>query len=348
MCNTFQRPAVILLPDGDSLVNKFQSPNFVSSGEEARAAARVFEHGQPAGSRIAELPTTRTRYLPLKTWRGTVGVLGLQFANPDEKLVADQEQLLGAFVNQAALAITRALLTNEAKRVEVLQQADKLQKALLNSISHNLRTPLASVTGAISSVLEDGHLLDSSTQRRLLETAHDESRRLNRLVQNLLDMTRLEGGAVHVKREPCDVQDVIGSTLMQLGELAGGRQITVAVPADLPLISMDSGLIVQVLVNLLDNALKYSSPGSAVEVEACIADDQLRVRGSNQGSGIPEEELERVFEKFYRGKSAGTSTGVGLGLCICKGLIEAHRGRIWVESAQERSEVRFRIPIGRV
>ena len=290
-------------------------------------------------------PTAQAHYLPLRTWRGTVGVLGFQPESSTKLLPADQQQLLGSFVNQAALAITRAQLAEEAQRAELLQETDKLQKALLNSISHNLRTPMASVTGALNSILEDGHLLDASTQRELLETAREESKRLDRLLRDLLDMTRLEGNAIHIKTELCDVQDVVGAALAQLGQAAKLRRISVVVPSDLPLIPMDSALIAQVIVNLLENSLKYSEAGSPIGIEAHVAGDQLQLSVFDGGNGIQEEDFERVFEKFYRGTSSGAAKGAGLGLSICKGFIEVHDGRIWIERRpQGGTEVKFTLP----
>jgi len=174
--DTFQRPIVVLLPGGGGLVCRFRSPDFLLDADESATAAWVFEQEQPGGAGTEAFASVQARYLPLRTWRGTVGVLGFQPATPSEPLPGDQEQLLGTFVNQAALAITRAVLAEEAQRAELLQETDKLQKALLNSISHNLRTPIVSVTGALNSVLEDGHLLDVATQRELLETARDEAK----------------------------------------------------------------------------------------------------------------------------------------------------------------------------
>jgi two-component system, OmpR family, sensor histidine kinase KdpD len=221
-------------------------------------------------------------------------------------------------------------LEAEAQRTQRLQETDKLQKALLNSISHDLRSPLASISGALDSVLADRELLDVRTQRELLEMAQSEAKRLNQLVQNLLDMTRLEGGTLHLNAEQCDIQDVIGTAINQLGEAARQRQINVDVPADLPLVPLDFVLIVQVVVNLLDNALKYSESAAPVQIEAQIAADQLQVRISDRGKGIREDDLKRVFDKFYRETSAGPQ-GAGLGLSICRGLVETHGGRIWVE-----------------
>jgi two-component system, OmpR family, sensor histidine kinase KdpD len=284
----------------------------------------------------------------MRTWRGTVGVLGLHSQGLTELLPADQRQLLGSFVNQAALAITRAQLATEARRAELLQETDKLQKALLNSISHDLRTPLASVTGTLDSLLEDAHLLDVSTQRELLETARGEAKRLDRLVRNLLDMSRLESDAVRVRTELCDVQDVVGTALVQLGEAAKQRRVAVLASPQLPLVPMDAVLIVQVIVNLLENALKYSEADSPIEVEARVERDQLHLSVRDRGQGIPDEDLERVFDKFYRCVAPGVARGAGLGLAICKGFIEAHGGKIRVERRPHGgTEATFTLPTSR-
>jgi len=228
----------------------------------------------------------------------------------------------------------------------ILQAADKLQQSLFNTVSHDLRTPLASVIGALSSVLEDGALLDALTQQKLLKTAQDEARRLNWLVQNLLDMTRLEGGAIRMKTQPCDVRDVVGAALRQLGEVAQSHPVSVTIAPNLPLVPMDNVLIVQVLVNVLDNALKYSPGETPVEIEAQTNADHLEIRVLDRGRGIPEEELERVFDKFFRGTAPGAPKGTGLGLSICKGFVEAHNGRIVARNrAQGGTEVAVFLPV---
>jgi len=228
----------------------------------------------------------------------------------------------------------------------LLQEADKLQQSLLNTISHDLRTPLASVIGVLSSLLEDGALLDAVTQQKLLKSAQNEARRLNWLVQNLLDMTRLEGGAIRMKTQPCDVHDVVGAALRQLGEIAQSHPVSVTIAPNLPLVPMDNVLIVQVLVNVLDNALKYSPGETPVEIEAQTDADHLEIRVLDRGRGIPEEELERVFDKFFRGGSAGASNGTGLGLSICKGFVEAHNGRIVAKNrSQGGVEVAIFLPV---
>ncbi len=226
----------------------------------------------------------------------------------------------------------------EALRAQLLQETDKLQRALLNSISHDLRTPLSAVIGALDGVLEEQDVLDAFTQRDLLKTARNEARHLNRLLQNLLNMTRLEGDAMHLNTEHCDMQDVIGAALEQLAEVARHRHIVVSLTPALPFVQMDFVLIVQVVVNLLENAIKYSADATPIEVEVRIESGQLQVRISDHGNGIPEDDIDRVFEKFYRGASPGAS-GTGLGLSICRGLVEAHGGRIWMERRPEAGTV---------
>jgi len=227
-----------------------------------------------------------------------------------------------------------------------LRTIDKFQKALLNSVSHNLRTPLASIIGALDSVLEDGALLDAATQQSLLRTAQGEAKRLNWLVQNLLDMTRLEGGAIRVKKEPCDLHDVVGAALHQLGEMDRDRPISVQILPGLPLVPMDYVLIVQVLVNVLDNALKYSPGDAPIEIEARVYAGQLEIRVLDRGRGIPEEELERVFEKFFRGAAPGMPRGAGLGLSICRGFVEAHGGQMFAKGrVLGGTEIAFFLPV---
>jgi two-component system sensor histidine kinase KdpD len=346
--DTFQRPLVLLLPERGGLAARFLSDAFILDEGEKTAAAWVFQNGQAARAASDMFPAIQAYYLPMRNWRGTVGVLGLHSQGLTESLPADQQQLLGSFVNQAALAITRAQLATEARRAELLEETDKLQKALLNSISHDLRTPLASVTGTLNSLLEDAPLLDVSTQRELLETARDEAKRLDRLVRNLLDMSRLESDAVRVRTELCDVQDVVGTALVQLGEAAKQRRVAVLASPQLPLVPMDAVLIVQVIVNLLENALKYSETDSPIEVEARVERDRLHLSVRDRGQGIPDEDLGRVFDKFYRCVAPGVARGAGLGLAICKGFIEAHGGKIRVERRPHGgTEATFTLPTSR-
>jgi two-component system sensor histidine kinase KdpD len=331
---TFGREVAVLLPDvsREAVKPGALSPGFEANESELAVAAWAFRQGQPAGRGTDTLPAAGARYLPLTTARGVVGVLGVKPSDPHSHLSPDQRRLLDAFASQAALAIERAQLAEQARQAEVLQATEKLQTALLNSISHDLRTPLVSITGALSSLQEGDVELDAATRGSLVENAREEAERLNRLVGNLLDMTRIEAGALKVTSEPCDVQDVIGAALEPLDDRLRGRPLTVDVPPDLSLVPMDFVLMAHVLANLLDNALKYSPPGTPIDVRARVDGPEARIQVADRGLGIPPEDLERVFDKFYRVQRPGHVTGTGLGLSICKGIVEAHGGRIWAHN----------------
>ncbi|MBN1659974.1 MAG: sensor histidine kinase KdpD [Anaerolineae bacterium] len=331
---TFSREVAVLLPDSSrgAVSPRALSASFGLNENELAVAAWAFQHGQPAGRGTDTLSAASVRYLPLKTARGTIGVLGMRPPDPDSRLGPDQLHLLEAFASQAALAIERTQLAEQARHAELLQATERLQTALLNSISHDLRTPLVSITGALSSLQESDVELDEAARRSLVENAREEAERLNRLVGNLLDMTRIEAGALKVRREPCDVQDVIGAALEPLNDRLRDRPLTVDAPSDLPLAALDFVLIVQVLVNVLDNALKYSSPGTPVEVRARADNAEVCIEVADRGAGIPPDDLERIFDKFYRVQQPGQVSGTGLGLSICKGIVEAHSGRIQAQN----------------
>jgi two-component system sensor histidine kinase KdpD len=229
-------------------------------------------------------------------------------------------------------------------RVELNIVASELQKALLNTVSHNLRAPLASITGVLDSLMEDQGLLDPQTQRELLRSAREQAERLNRLVGNLLDMTRLEGGAIHLRIESWDVRDVVDAALAQLGERNLPGQLSIDIPADLPPVAMDFALITQTLVNILDNAVKYSEGRLPVEIGAKVEDGSVQIWVADRGRGIALQDLPRIFEKFYSGAPCGP--GMGLGLSICKGLVEAHGGSIWAENREAGGAViTFKLPL---
>jgi len=325
---TFNRDVVVLLPERETLKIHAQNPSLKLSQNELAVAMWAYQHSEPAGHGTETLPATTLRCLPLKTARGIIGVLGIWPSHSNGSMAIEQARLLDSFASQAALAIERANLVEQSRQIQILQATEKLQSALLNSISHDLRTPLVSITGALSSIQEEGVSLDEATRRNLVESAYEDAQRLNHLVGNLLDMTRIQAGAMKIKREPCDVQDVIGSALDRLSERILGRKVEVDIPSDLPLVPMDFVLIVQVLVNLLDNALKYSKPDSPIEVTARVVDHMLEIQVADRGVGIPSQDLARVFDKFYRVQRPDGVTGTGLGLSICKGIVEAHRGTI--------------------
>lgn len=301
-------------------------------GKERAVATWAFEHGQPAGRDTDTLPASPMRFIPLRTARGVLGVIGVAPGAAGTHFSPSQHRLFDTFASLAATALERAQLAEEARHAEVLKATEDLQNALLNSISHDLRTPLVSITGALTSLQEDGAMLDEKAHQALLENAREETERLNRLVGNLLDMTRLEAGALRLAREPSDMQDAFGSALEQLERRLLGRAVRVEVPNDLPLVPMDFSLIVQVLVNLIDNALKYAPRDTPIEIRAREQVNQIQVQVMDRGVGIPSQDLPRVFDKFYRVQRPDLVSGTGMGLAICKGIIEAHGGTITAEN----------------
>jgi two-component system sensor histidine kinase KdpD len=331
---TFSREVAIFLPVAEILKVYAASADFAISADDLAVAVWTFEHGQPAGRGTDTLPEASMRYQPLKTTRGGVGVLGVKPSASNRFMTRDQIRTLDAFANQIALAIERARLAEQTRQTEMLEITDKLQNALLNSISHDLRTPLVSITGALSSLANDQVTLDNSARQSLIETASEEADRLNRLVGNLLDMTRLESGAMRVKRDACDLQDLVGSSLEELGSRLGDRPVIVDVPDTLPLVSMDFVLIQRVLVNVIDNGLKYSSLDSPIEIRAQMAGAFVEIAVADRGVGIPSEDLTRIFDKFYRVQRPDNVNGTGLGLAIGKGIVDAHGGFISAENRQ--------------
>lgn len=329
---TFSREVAIFLPEGAILKAYTTSPGLTIAENELAVASWAYKSGKLAGRGTDTLPDASMRYLPLKTPRGVVGVLGIKPFDPTESLTPDQRRLLDAFANQVALAIERTRLLEQARQTELLEITEKLQTALLNSISHDLRTPLVTITGALSTLADDAPALDDDARRSLIQTAREEADRLNRLVGNLLDMTRLEAGAITIHHEPCDVQDVIGAALAECEPRLGGCTISVDISPELPLAPMDFVLIERVLVNVIDNALKYSPVGSRIEIQAYKSNAFVEICVADQGVGIPKEDLARVFDKFYRVQRPGNVSGTGLGLSISKGIIEAHGGFIGAEN----------------
>lgn len=329
IAQTFDRDVVIFLPGANSkLMPHAVSSDFIPGENEQAVAELAFKRGETAGRGTDTLPAADARYLPLKTSRATVGVLAVRPRDPARHLPPERYRLLETFASQAALAIERVQFAEQARQAQLLQATEKLQTALLNSISHDLRTPLVSITGALTSLDEQSENLDDENRKSLIVTAREEADRLNRLVGNLLSMTRIESGAIKLHREPGDIQDAVGTALEQLGKRIANRKVQVDVPDDFPLVPMDFTLMVQVLVNVLENAVKYSPEYCSIEVSAELVDERARVKIADRGEGIPPEDLVRVFDKFYRVQRPDSVSGTGLGLSISKGIVEAHNGTI--------------------
>ncbi|HMP41626.1 MAG TPA: ATP-binding protein, partial [Roseiflexaceae bacterium] len=295
----------------------------------------VFDHGEPAGLSTNTLPSATAIYLPLSGTQGIVGVLGVQPAQVQQILNPEQRHLLDAFASQTAVAFERAVFAEVAQRTAVQMEAERTRNALLSSVSHDLRTPLAVVTGALSSVLDAGNGIDDATRIELLTNAYDEAERLSRLLNNILEMTRLEAGGMHARKEWHPLEEVVGAALTRLERQLGGRDILVELADDLPLIPLDAVLIEQVLVNLLENALKYTPATSPITISASVLNDTVppavQVRVADRGPGVPPGSEDAIFTKFTRGLQP-TQSGVGLGLTISRGIIHIHGGTIWCEA----------------
>jgi two-component system sensor histidine kinase KdpD len=332
----FRTRAIVLLPEeGRLAVRGEPDADAPLDANEVGVARWVFEHRQPAGLGTATLPGAASLYVPLLAPRGCVGVIGVRPADVHAFDTPQRLHQLETFANQTALAIERARLAEEAQHTQVRIETERLRNSLLSSVSHDLRTPLATITGAATTLLEQGARLDAPTQRDLLESVREEADRLNRLVQNLLEMTRLESGALELRKEWHSIEEAIGSALRRLDKRLAGRRITTRVLPDLPLVAMDDVLIEQVLVNLIDNALKYTPPGSPVEIIATATDQAVTVEVADRGPGVPPGEEQKIFDKFYRAQP-GDGRGAGLGLAICQGVVRAHGGRIWAQNLPGR------------
>jgi two-component system sensor histidine kinase KdpD len=305
----------------------------------------VWTNQKPAGSGTDTLPLARGLFVPIKGSRGRVGVLALFPAGQPLRIDdPDERQLLVTIAGLVGSGLERTLLAEEARRATLKIETEQLRNALLSSVSHDLRTPLGVVIGATSALLEQGAPKDDATRRELLRTAHEEALRLNRLVANLLDMTRLEAGALKVHKEAQPLEEVVGAALNRMDDRLRGRAVRTDVPADLPLVPLDLVFVEQVLINVLENATKYTPAGSPLEITARLGEGELIVEVNDRGPGVPKAEAERVFDKFYRAKDA--EGGVGLGLTICRGIISAHGGRMWVEDRPGGgASFRFTLPL---
>ncbi|MBX3056729.1 MAG: sensor histidine kinase KdpD [Anaerolineae bacterium] len=327
------RAAGLFLPtgDGERLTLLASTSGFQLEKDSMAVVDWVYRHNQPAGRYTDTLTAVHATYLPLSSAGQVVGVMPIYFTDADPPLTGEQRRLLESFASQVALALERAQLAEQARQTRLLEETEKLQNALLNSISHDLRTPLATITGALSSLHDDADLLSEEARREMVLTAWEEARRLNRLVGNLLDITRLESGAMRVMRHPVEAPELVAAALAQMPHRLEGRLLELAIPDDLPLVLADFSLMVQALVNLIDNALKYAPPDEPVQIEATAQGNEVMIAIKDRGPGLPETERERIFEKFYRAAPPGVG-GTGLGLAISKGIVEAHHGRITAQN----------------
>jgi len=299
---------------------------------EMGVAQWAFDHGQPAGLGTDTLPGAAAMHLPLLAASEVVGVLAVRPA--DERRLRDPErlQLLRTFVNQIALALERARLAERAELARVEVETERTRSALLSSVSHDLRTPLAAILGAATTLRDDAGGMDSDSRRELADTIADETARLNRLVANLLDVTRLESGTLVLRREWHSFEEIVGVVLQRLDRQLGERPVRLDVAADLPLVFVDEPLIEQLLTNLVENALHHAPGTSPIEIAAAVRDGFLEIEVADHGPGLRPGDETRIFEKFHRGAGPGARHGAGLGLTICRGIAEVHGGGIRAEN----------------
>ncbi len=342
--------AIVLSPETDvgplrEIVSS--SPGMALADDRERAVAHwVFQHGRYAGKGTDTLRGTDLTFFPISIEDKTLAVLAIRFNANTDGFGSEQRQLIEAFANLGAVAIIRVHLAKEAEQAQWLAESEKLHAALLNSISHDLRTPLASITGAVTSLLSGDTPYDAETKTVLLQTIKEEAVRMNHFVANLLDMVRLEGGMLRLNKQWCDIQDILGVALRELKDVLQDHPLHIDIPSDLPLVSIDFGLIEHVVINLLENAAKYSPQGSDISVFALYRDESLCFTVTDQSPPVPATERERVFDKFYRLHYSKQIGGTGLGLSICKGIIEAHGGKIWVDPSPEYgNRFTFSLPV---
>jgi two-component system sensor histidine kinase KdpD len=381
------RDCAILLPDAHGNLQLqadacYAPERILLSSDEMKTAATVLLEGRiiDLHGDVSPLPTEKPhfyryiriinknlskphyiRLMPLKIGKKVLGVFRLVMESgtagfPLDRARAGKEPyqqttFFWTLLDQAASMIETARLHREAMEVELLRRTDALRSSLLSSVSHDLRTPLSSIKASASSLLQEDVQWDEEARRSFATTIEHQADRLNRLVSNLLDMSRIEGGALKPEKEWYPIDELIQDVLNHAQEILQGRDVVLSLPDDLPPIKLDYLQMDQVITNVLENAVRYTPANAPIEISVQMTNGQIEVSIADHGSGIPPYELERIFDKFYRVSGAArknTSTmGTGLGLAVCRGLIEAHGGRIWAENRPEGGAVlRFTLPVG--
>ncbi len=342
---------VLLLPEGGGIAVKAgYPPEDILDSADLAAANWTWQNDRAAGRGSDTLPGAKRLFLPIHTGRGAVGVMGIDSDKPGPLLTPDQRRLLDALCDQGALAIERVKLVEEMDRVERAAETERLRSALLTSISHDLKTPLAAVLGSAGTLRDYSDNLSAGEKADLLGTIIDESERLNRFIANLLDMTKLESGAIAPKLALHDLGEIVGAALVRTGRILSRHHVELELAPDLPMLELDAVLFEQVLFNLLDNAAKYAPPETTVRIQAWRDTDIVCLRVLDEGDGIPAQDLEHIFDKFYRAqKTDQVRAGTGLGLAISRGFVEAMHGTIVAANRTDRSGATFtvRLPIPR-
>jgi two-component system sensor histidine kinase KdpD len=338
---------MLLLPEGGSIAVKAgYPPEDILDDADLAAAKWAFENDRSAGRGSDTLPGAKRLFLPMRTGRGAIGVMGIDSDKPGPLFTPDQRRLLDALRDQGALAIERVKLVEEMDRVERAAETERLRSALLTSISHDLKTPLAAVLGAAETLRDLGQRLADGEKADLLSTIIDESERLNRFIANLLDMTKLESGAIAPNVALHDLGEIVGSALRRAGRILSRHNVELTLAPDLPMLELDAVLFEQVLFNLLDNAAKYAPPETMIRIQGWRSGDSVCLRVLDEGSGIAATDLEHIFDKFYRAqKTDQVRAGTGLGLAISRGFVEAMHGTIVGANRTDRTGAAFTISL---
>ena len=338
---------VLLLPENGSIAVKAgYPPEDALDSSDLAAATWAWLNDRPAGRGADTLPGSQRLFLPLRTARGIIGVVGIDSDKPGPLLTPDQRRLFDALVNQGALAIERVHLVEDVEQAKRTVETERLRAALLTSLSHDLKTPLAAILGAASTLRDFSDKLDDASRVELLATVIDESERLNRFIANLLDMTKLEAGAIAPKAEVHDVSEIVDATLKRAKKLLAHHNVKYHVEGGPPLVKVDPVLLEQVLFNVLDNAAKYAPEGTAIQIDVWTDFNRVVLQVRDEGPGIPSADLERIFDKFYRANKADhVRAGTGLGLPISRGFIEIMGGTITAANRLDRSGAVFSISL---
>jgi two-component system sensor histidine kinase KdpD len=330
----FSSRNVILFPDANGRIAYPKGRSMPESlcAADLSVAQWVMDHNEIAGKGTHTLPGAEAVYFPLSNEESVLGVLVLLPVNLRRVFLPEQQKLLDTFLRQIAQAITRVRLAEQARITQVDIEAERLRNSLLSSISHDLRTPLATIVGSASALVEEDNALKAEDKLELSRAIYDEAQRMSSLVNNILDMARFDAGAVALNKQWYPLDEIIGTVLTRLQKRLGGRPISVKLPPGIPMIYVDAVMMEQVIMNLLENTLRYTPEGSPVEIMAEVSSDAVEFSVADRGPGIPEGSESHLFEKFYRVRHEAAQSGVGLGLAICKAIVEAHGGNIQAQN----------------
>jgi two-component system sensor histidine kinase KdpD len=339
---------VILFPDPNGLIVYPKDPSMRESlhAADLSVAQWVLDNNEIAGQGTHTLAGAEATYFPLSNGESVVGVLVLLPVNLRRIFLPEQQKLLDTFLQQIAQAITRVRLAEQARKTHLDMEAERLRNSLLSSISHDLRTPLATIVGSASTLVEEDDTLEAEDKLELSRAIYDEAQRMSSLVNNILDMARLDAGVIELNKQWYPLEEIIGTVLTRLQKRLADRLVTVKLPPGIPMIYVDAVMIEQVLINLLENILRYTPDGSPVEIMAEASSFAVEISVADQGPGIPKGIENKLFEKFYRVRHEAAQSGVGLGLAICRAIIEAHGGSIQAQNRPTGGAVfSFMIPL---